>query len=143
MTLLERMEKTRNRLVGRSHYNYTSWRSCTCGHIYKTAKHHRGTEYTVKYSNDSTYRDMLLAIANANGGNFSSSESTRGLTQFVSSATASYASANGVRARDAAICLIDKAIAAEKAACEQARLDVLAQAQNVIDSADVRETEKV
>lgn len=145
MTLLERLYRARAKLSGFTLYQFNSWSTCTCGHIYRAATDRflPATQYAVRYDNNSTYRDMLRAITEANGVVLEADCTTYDLARAISDLTVATARAEGIGRRKAALVLVGKAIRVEEAAQEEARLQVLAQAQAVIDNVDVREIEKV
>jgi len=147
MNTLEVLYAAKARLEGDAEFVFVDWTSCTCGHIYAAAMGKeadrpiqvQGWERSV----DEKYAQVLITVAEALG--FQYDPDIRVMTHasqaacHISDFTIQCKPADADRGtgREDAIKVIAHAIAAIEAQHEQDRLDVLAQAQQIVDNADV------
>lgn len=144
MSTLEILRATRASIVDPEHqWDFGWWPSCTCGHIYRATTGHEAedSEGVIDRENvDDRVRDAYREIARVLGLEpIEGFKSCDVYGRAISDATftrADTAIEDEVK-REHALSLIDDAITALEAEQERNRLDVLAQARNIIDNAPV------
>lgn len=139
--VMEVLVASRERIAGtqrgRYRWRFSSWGSCTCGHIYKTALNTgRADETAVCYpENDSVYdqalRAVLAAAPHSAKRHVKDMESSAHRVSSMTSFVAGRARHNH-DSRSAALELLDRAIAARQEQHREAMRQVVAQAQTAI-----------
>lgn len=138
MTALEVLHTVRDRLEGRN-FNFASWRSCTCGHIYAAANGSTTrlvTNTPITDPREGPYTEALKAILRAHDYSDMGRSPARAVSDLTNDiATKAQLKTNASRPdyRAAAVKMFNKTIAMLEAEQQQDRLDVLAQARAVVD----------
>jgi hypothetical protein len=146
VNVLETLYQARASLADKP-FEFMDWTHCTCGHIYHAAEG-RWASYGAFVSDpemytrtSAVYAEVIETVARALGW-----KDPRGQVSaqaFVSIETGKMAKGRegGTRfplvVREDALAVVNKAIATIEAADEQARLDVLAQAAQVVNGAEL------
>jgi hypothetical protein len=144
VNVLETLYQARESLTDKP-FAFTDWTHCTCGHIYHAAEG-RWASYGAfvsdpeRYAHPSAvYAEVIEAVARALGWTRDSCPPQ----DFVSIETRKMAkirergSVLPPVVREDALAVVNKAITTIEAADEQARLDVLAQAAQVVNGAEL------
>lgn len=126
-------------------FQFLDWKQCTCGHIYRAANGGRGADGFEPYWGSGGAVDQKVLEAYKGIVRVLSipmpdeDHAFRDYARAISHATTRLANTAEVPVeREHALSLIDDAITALEAEQERNRLDVLAQARRIVESAEVQ-----
>lgn len=135
MTTLDTLKQARASVLNQE-WNFGYWNQCTCGHIYGSAVNGGKLESDEYVITDDMNHPIFMEVAIALGYTPTAYRTAAGWISDYTSMIANKRDHGGNVMREDAVKVIDRAIEALEAQYEKNRLDILAEAKEIVDGVE-------